>query len=203
MSYGISYRPPKNTLPSFNDQLFTPVDNSSATENLVDNIENANTTQNTIISANNSLIDAFTSSFLFQSYTVLTETAVPSLTIRPIRDNTGSPITFFGEAGRTYMISVNGSCNATPFIFYIQLILTNGAEVQYIYGTPVTAARVGDTIGPPRFSFSKTFLTKGTGTTVSLTYQIRCNTTATVFNPSVAFNNTANYTTPTVTILTL
>ena len=51
MSYGISYRPPKNILPSFNDQLFTPIDNSVATENLVDNIEDANTTQNTTISS--------------------------------------------------------------------------------------------------------------------------------------------------------
>ena len=204
MSYGIEYRPPKNTLQSFNDQLFTPIDNSSATENLVDNIENANTTQTTTISANNSLINAFTSSFLFQSYTVLTETAVPSLTIQPIRDNnTGSPITFLGEVGRTYMININGSCNNATFLYYIQLIMTNDEEVQYQYGTPLTASKVGNATGPQVFSFSKTFLTKGTGATVYLTYQVRCDVSTTVFNTPVAFNTSANYTTPTVTILTL
>jgi hypothetical protein len=197
MSYGISYRPPKNTLPSFNDQLFTPVDNSLATENLVINIEEANTNQTTTISANNSLIDAFTSSFSFQSYTIPVATGVPNLNIQSI------PVTFLGEAGKTYMININGSCNNATFLYYIQLIMTNGEEVQYQYGTPLTCAKVGDTVGPKVFSFSKTFLTKGTGATVYLTYQVRCDGTTTVFNPSVAFNSSANYTTPTVTILTL
>ena len=203
MSYGISYRPPKNFLPSFNDQLFTPVDNSLATENLVTNIEDANTTQTTTVSANNSLIDAFTSSFLFKSYTALSETSVPNLTIRPIRDNTNTPITFLGEVGRTYMINVNGSCS-NDFLYYIQLIMTNGSEVQYQYGTPLTCMKAGDASGPRVFSFSKTFLTKGNGSTVSLTYQVRCeNGTSSVFVPSVALNATSNYTTPTITILTL
>jgi len=190
MSYGIEYRPPKNILPSFNDQLFTPVDNSTATENLVINIENANTTQTTTISANNSLINAFTTPFSFQSYTIPVATGVPNLTIQSI------PVTFVGEVGRTYMINVNGSCNNTTVLYFIQLIMTNGDEVQYQYGTPLTRET-------QVFSFSKTFLTKGTGTTVSLTYQVSCVTSTTVFNTPVAFNTTANYTTPTVTILTL
>jgi len=203
MSYGIEYRPPKNTLPSFNDQLFTPIDNSVATENLVINIEDANTNQNTTISANNSLIDAFTSSFLFQSYTLLTETLVPNSTTRPVRDNTGAPISFVGEVGKTYMININGSCNTTTYLMSIQLILTNGAEVQYLYQIPLTGAIPTDTIGPQVFSFSKVFLTTGTGSTVSLSYFVRCNTTTTIFSTPVAFNSSANYTTPTVTILTL
>lgn len=201
MSFGISYRPPKNILPSFNDQLFTPIDNSVATENLVDNIEDANTTQNTTISSNSAYIDAFTSSFLFRSYTALSVT-IPSLTIQSILDNTGSPITFLGEVGRTYMININGSCS-NDFLFYIQLIMTNGAEIQYLYGTPLTAM-IADGGGPRVFSFSKVFLTKGTGSTVFLTYQVRCvSGTATVFKTPEPFNNSANYTTPTITILTL
>jgi len=197
MSYGISYRPPKNQLPSFNDEAFTPVDNSIATENLVNNIEDANTEQNTTISANNSLIDAFTSQLSLQSYTIPTVTGVLNLSSNSI------PVSFVGQVGRIYMININGSCNNTTFLYYIQLIMTNGAEVQYQYGTPLTCSKLGNVTGPQVFSFSKTFLTKGTGATVYLTYQVRCDVSTTVFNTPVAFNTSANYTTPTITILTL
>ena len=81
--------------------------------------------------------------------------------------------------------------------------MTNDAEVQYQYGTPLTCSVLGNATGPQVFSFSKTFLTKGTGATVYLTYQVRCDVSTTVFNTPVAFNTSANYTTPTITILTL
>lgn len=190
------YRPPKNSLPSFNDQLFTPVDNSSATENLVSNIEDANTEQNTQISANNSLIEAFTSSFLYQTYTIPAVT-VSNSTITSI------PVSFLGVTGRTYMININGSCSNTTELYYIELIMTNGLDIQYQYGTPITRAATGNTTQQQTFSFSKTFLTTGTGSTVYLTYKVSCVTSANVFNTPVAFNTTSNYTTPTVTILTL
>jgi len=182
MSYGREYTAPKNVLPVFNPYEFIPPVLNSDTI-FATNIETANTSQQNQLTDNNDIYDAFKVALATSVLTNVPPTQ-PTQTGNQqynFLNTDGTPLTFTGVTGRSYVVALNGKATSTSAITYFQIIVQNGSVFTYYYEIPQLNG-TSQTV----LNFSKLIPLQGNGGTISFLYRM-------IVGSTYSLSSTTNY----------